>query len=187
MKSEWTGFAFIKNSTPCDQIHPIRPSGVCGLNLIVEAIDESRKFDSQSPYARASYRRTLLLIAWAAEQYIVLHIALHLPYVCGMSLKDVDGVEVDLALVLLGQFVEGGNLPSKGRSSKAAKDENSRLTAPKGVQPYRNFRVERLHGEVGCGVANLKGAFTCVHPHRLKWKEKVGRHRHSCHDMPEDF
>jgi hypothetical protein len=187
MKSEWPGLAFIENTTACDQIHSIRPPGVCGLNLIVEAIDQSGKFDPQPPHARASYRRTLLLIAWAAEQYIVLHIALHLPYVGGMSLKDVDGVEVDLALVLLGQFVEGGNLPSKGRSSKAAKDKNSRLIAPKGGQAHGRFCVQRLDGEFGCGIASLKGTFTCVHPHRLKGKEKVRRHRHSCHDMPEDF
>jgi hypothetical protein len=49
----------------------------------------------------------------------------------GRGFKDVDGVEINLALELLGQFVQGGNLPSKGRSSKAAEDENSRLIAPK--------------------------------------------------------
>lgn len=104
-----------------------------------------------------------------------------------MSFENVDGVEVNLALVLLGQFIEGGNLPSKGRSSKAAEDKNSRLVAPKGCQPHGSFRVECLDGEIGRGFANLKGTFTCVCPHRLKRKEKVRRHRHSCHDMPEDF
>jgi hypothetical protein len=104
---------FIENTTACDQIHSIRSSGVCGLNLIVEAIDESGKFDPEPPHARASYRGTLLLIARAAEQYIVLHIALHLPHVVGMSFENVDGVEVNLALVLLSQFVEGGNPPAE--------------------------------------------------------------------------
>jgi hypothetical protein len=155
MKSEWPGFAFIENTTACDQIHSIRPSVVCGLNLIVEAIDESGKFDPEPPHARASYRGTLLLIARAAEQYIVLHIALHLPHVVGMSFENVDGVEVNLALVLLGQFVQGGNLPPKGRSSKAAEDENSWLVAPKRSQLYGSFRVECLDGEIGGGIANL--------------------------------
>jgi len=122
MKSEWPGFAFIENTTGCDQIHSIRPASVCGLNLIVEAIDESGKFDPQPPHACTSYRSTLLLVAWAAEQYIILHIALHLPHVGGMSFENVDGVEVNLTLVLVSQFVEGGNLPPKGRSSKAAED-----------------------------------------------------------------
>src|ERR1700722_18720425 len=104
-----------------------------------------------------------------------------------MSFKDVDRVEVNLALVLLGQFVQGGNLPSKRRSSKAAEDENSRLIAPKGCQLHGRSRIECLDGEIGCGIANLKGALPCVRPHRLERKEKVRRHRHTCHDMPEDF
>jgi len=45
MKPEWSRFAFIENTAGCDQIHSIRPSGVCGLNLIVEAIDHSGKFN----------------------------------------------------------------------------------------------------------------------------------------------
>jgi len=104
-----------------------------------------------------------------------------------MGFEDVDGVEVNLAPVLLGQFVEGGNLPSKRRSSKAAEDENSRLIAPKRCQTHWRSRIECLDGEIGCEIANLEGALTCVCPHRFKWKEKVRGHRHSCHDMSEDF
>jgi hypothetical protein len=155
VKPEWSGFAFIENTTVCDQIHSIRPSGVCGLNLIVEAIDESGKFNPQPLNAHTSYRGALLLIAGAAEQYLVLHIALHLPYVGGMSLKDVDGVEVNLAPVLLSQFIQGGNLPPKGRSSIATEDENNRLIGPNGCQPHGRFRIECLDGEIGCGIANL--------------------------------
>ena len=130
MKPEWPGFAFIENTTVCDQIHSIRPSGVCGLHLIVEAIDDSGKFDPQSPHTCTSYRGALLLIARAAEQDLVLDIALHLPYVRGMSLQDVDRVEINLALVLLGQFVQGGNLPPKRRSSVTAEDENNWFICP---------------------------------------------------------
>lgn len=74
MNPEWPGFAFIENTTGYDQIHSIRPSGVCGLNPIAEAIDDSWEFDPQSLHAPTSYRGALLLIARAAEQYLVLHI-----------------------------------------------------------------------------------------------------------------
>ena len=104
-----------------------------------------------------------------------------------MSFKDVDGVEVNLTLVLLGQFVQDRNLPPKGRSRKAAEDEDNRLLAPKGCQTHGRSRIECLDGEIGGGIANLKGAFTRLCPHRLEREEKVRRHRHSCHDMPEDF
>jgi hypothetical protein len=130
MEPEWPGFAFIENTIGCDQIHSIRPSGIGCLDVIVEAIDDSGKFDAQPPYARASYRGAFFLIARAAEQYLIPHIALHRPHVGGMSLKDIDGVEVNLALVLFGQFVQGGNLPPEGRSSKAAEDQNDRLICP---------------------------------------------------------
>ena len=155
MKPEWPWFAFIENTTACDQIHSIRPSGVCGFNLIVEAIDERGEFDPQPLHAQTGNRGALLLIARAAKQYLVLHIALHLPYIGGMSFKDVDSVEINLVLILLGQFVQGGNLPPKGRSSIAAEDENNRLIAPKGCQPHGRFRIECLDGEIGCGIANL--------------------------------
>ena len=130
MKSEWPGFAFIENTAVCNQIHSIRPSCVCGLNLIVEAVDESGKFDPQPPHACTSYRSTLLLVAWAAEQYIILHIALHLPHVGGMCLKDIDRVKINLILVLRGQFVQGGNLPPKRWSSIAPEYQDDRFASP---------------------------------------------------------
>ena len=103
MKPERPGFAFIKNTAvPADQIHSIRPSGVRGLKLIVEAVNDGGKFDPQPPSrmapateARSSSSRG------TAEQHLVFHIALHLPYVGGMSFKDIHGVEVNLALILL--------------------------------------------------------------------------------------
>jgi hypothetical protein len=41
-----------------------------------------------------------------------------------MSFKNINCVKVDLALVLLGQLVQGGNLPPKRRSRIAAENEN---------------------------------------------------------------
>ena len=83
------------------------------------------------PYAFSGYRDAFCLIARAAKQHPIPNIALHLPYVRGMSLQDVDRVEINLTLVLLGQFVQGGNLPSKRRSGVAAEDENDGFTHPK--------------------------------------------------------
>jgi hypothetical protein len=56
---------------------------------------------------------------------------LHLPHIGGMRLKDIYSVESDLVAVLLGQFVQGGNLPPKGRSRVAAEDQDDRLLSPK--------------------------------------------------------
>jgi hypothetical protein len=103
MKPEWPWLALIDNATiGCDHIHTIRPSGVGGLHLVVEAIDDSGKFDAQFAHAGACYRSALILVAGAAEQHFVPNIALHLPYVGGMGLQNVDRIEINLALVLLG-------------------------------------------------------------------------------------
>jgi hypothetical protein len=51
-----------------------------------------------------------------------------------MRLKDINGVEVDLALVLLSQLVQGGNLPPKRRSGIAPEHQNDRLVRPEGRQ-----------------------------------------------------
>src|ERR1700691_5276246 len=103
MKAEWSWLALIENATiACDQIHAVRPAGVGALHLVVEAIDDSGKFDAQSAHTGTGYRGALFLIAGAAEQHFIANITLHLPYVRGMGLQDVDRIETNLALVPLG-------------------------------------------------------------------------------------
>jgi len=104
-----------------------------------------------------------------------------------MRLQDVDRVEINLALVLLGQFVQGGNLPPKRRSGVAAEDENDGLIYPKRRQFDGHPGIECLDCEVGRFTAYIERAFARAGPHGFKGKEKVGRHGHFCHDMPEDF
>jgi hypothetical protein len=47
-----------------------------------------------------------------------------------VSFKDIDSVKINLAFVLVRQFVQGGNLPPKGRSSIAAEHQDDRLLRP---------------------------------------------------------
>jgi hypothetical protein len=104
-----------------------------------------------------------------------------------MSLQDVYRVEINLALVLVGQFVQGGNLPSKRRSGVAAEDENDGLIYPKRRQFYGHPGIECFDCEVGRFAAYIESALAGAGPHGLKGEEKVGRHGHFCHDMSEDF
>jgi hypothetical protein len=47
VKPEWTWLALIEDLTiSCDEIHAVGPCGVGDLNLVVEAIDNSRKLDA---------------------------------------------------------------------------------------------------------------------------------------------
>ena len=117
-------------SIALNQVEAVRPAGVGGFHLIIKTINQRRELDMQLPNASASHRRALMLVARTAEQNVIADVALHLPDVGGMSFKNVDSVEVDLALVLLGQLVQGGNLPPKRRSGIAAENENDRPLRP---------------------------------------------------------
>ncbi len=101
VKAERSGLALIEDAAlGRDQIEAVGPARVGSLHLVVEAIYKRRKLDSQLPYTRTRYGGALRLVARAAEQHLVGYVALHCPHVGGMSLKDIDRVEVDLPLVL---------------------------------------------------------------------------------------
>lgn len=145
MKSEWSRFAFVHNAPiRFDQIKAVRPSCVRSLHTVIEAVNQGWEFDSQFPHARASDGGTFRFVARTPEKYLIVNIALHLPYVGGMGFQDVHSIKIDLALILLGQLVQGGNLPPKGRSRIAAEDQNDRLARPQGGELNGNFGIQRL-------------------------------------------
>ena len=133
MKAEWARLAFIENSTASpNQVESVGPARISALDSIVEAINQRWKFDAQLAHARACNESALYLIDWAAEEHLIAHIGLHLPHVRGMRLKNVNDVESDLVAVPLGELVQGGNLPPKGRSRIAAKNQDDWFVGPKG-------------------------------------------------------
>jgi hypothetical protein len=159
MKPEGSWFALVCD-TPVglDQVQAVRPTGVCRFDLIVEAIDQGLEFDAQLANAHTGYRGAFLLVARAAEEDVVANVALHLPHVGRMGFKDVDRVEIDLALVLLRKLIQGGNLTPKGRSRVAAEDENDRLLRPQRRQSYWGLVFKSLYGEIGRGTADVQAA-----------------------------
>ena len=131
MKTERPGLALIEDAAlRRNQIEAIRPAGIGLLHPVVEAVHEGGKLYAELPHACACYRGALRLVARAAEKHLFAHVTLHLPHIGGMCLKDIDRIEVDLTLVLFRQFVQGGNLPPKGRSGIAPKNEDDRLVCP---------------------------------------------------------
>ena len=140
MKPERAGFAFVADATaPLDEVQAVRPSGIGSFNPVVEAIDDGRELDSQLAHASSRYRGTFLLIAGTPEKHLVANIALHVPDVSGVRFENIDSVEINLALVLLGELIQGGNLPPKGRSSVTAEYQHDRFISPKGRQLHRGF------------------------------------------------
>jgi hypothetical protein len=135
MKTEWTWLALVENAAAlADEVKPVGPSRISGLHPVVETVNQRGEFDAQLAHARAGNNGALGLVPGAAEENIVFDIGLHLPHVGGMRLKDVNGVEADLVAILLGELVQGGNLPPKWRSGIAAEDQDHRPVDPKRLE-----------------------------------------------------
>ena len=131
MEAEGARLAFVCDSTAClNEVHAVRPTGISGFDLIIEIIDERWKFDVKTSDAGVCHRGAFGLISWAAKEDLVAHIALHLPHVSRMGFENVHGIEIYLALVLLRQFVQGGNLPPKWGSGIASEDQHHGLRSP---------------------------------------------------------
>jgi hypothetical protein len=58
---------------------------------------------------------------------VIPHVGLHLPYIGRVRLKNIDRVEPNPILILLGKLVQGGNLPPKWWSGIAPEHEHNRL------------------------------------------------------------
>jgi hypothetical protein len=128
MKTEGARFAFVEDTAPwSNQVHPVGPAGVGSLDAIVESVDECWEFDSKFAHASASHIETLALVFRAGKDNVIAHVGLHLPYIGRVRLKNIDRVEPNPILVLLGKLVQGGNLPPKWRSGIAPEDEHNRL------------------------------------------------------------
>jgi len=142
METERARFALVQYlPAGRDQVKAIWPTGVGRLHLIVEAIDQRRELDSELTYANSCERCALGLILGTCEEHSVLNVGLHLPNVGWMRLEDVNRVEGNSVLVLLGQLVQGGNLPPKWRSGVAAEYQHHRLRLPQRAQLNRGLGV----------------------------------------------
>ena len=123
VKAEGPRLALVKDTaTFAYQVESVGPAGVSRFDPIVEAIYERGKLDAQLAHTCAGNVGALNLVLRTAEEDVVANIGPHLPHISGMRFKNVNGVESDLVAILIGQLVQGGNLPPKRRSRIAAED-----------------------------------------------------------------
>jgi len=188
MKSEWPRAALVQNAPALrDQVKPVGPASVGSFHLVVEPIQQRWEVDAELAHAGVRHARPLRLVARAAEEDSILHIRLHLPHIGRVRLENVDSVEIDLALVLLSQLVEGGNLPPEWWSSVAAKHQNDRPLRPQRAEVNRDGVVEVLDRERRRSIANLEMPSTRASPEGFKGYDEVSRHRHMRHDATENL
>ena len=107
-----------------DDLEPVRPTGVGRFDRILKIIEQGGEIDLEISHAGMGYRTPFLQALGIGNQDLVLHIAVRLPAIGGVSFLDVDHVKGDLFLVLLVELVEFGNLPTKRRSGIAPEKQH---------------------------------------------------------------
>jgi hypothetical protein len=168
-EAEGAGFAFVNNPVVgVDQIQAVGPASVGALGRVAKLVKDRGKFNSQLAHAGAGNLPTLFFISWAGKNHFVLYIALHLPHVAGVCFQDVDHQEGDLAVVVVCELVESGNLPPEGRSSVAAKDKDDRFLGGESGELNAVALVELEQREVRSGIAGAEFAGAGVSPERLE-------------------
>jgi len=106
IEAKRAGLALVKNpSSGSNQIKPVRPRCVCSLDAIVESVDQRRELDAELAHAGSGDIESFSFVFRAGEEHVLAHVRLHLPHIGRVRFKDIDGVEIDLILVLLGQLV----------------------------------------------------------------------------------
>ena len=114
-----------------DDVESVRPAGVGRLDRVLKIIEQGWKIDLEIPYAGMGHGASFLQILGIGNQDFFFHVAVGLPGVRGVSFLDVDHVEGDLLFVLLVEFVQFGNLPTKWRSGVAPENQNHRPLSAK--------------------------------------------------------
>src|SRR5450631_113451 len=190
LKSKGTRLGLVANvALGVNQVKAIGPARVGLLGRIAELIDYRGNLDAEFPHTRPCQQRALSFTFRAGKNNFVFQIALHLPDVAGMCLRDVNDQEGNFAPVLLVKLVESGNLPPERRSSITAKDQNHGLPLRRqGGELHGGALVELHQREVGCRVANLQVTGPSARPQGFKRKEEKGDWaRQLRHEPPEGF
>ncbi len=168
-----------------DQVQTIGPGGVLLLDGIVDRIDQSRKGDMEPSNAGGSNFFSFLLGGGISKQDVFRHIALHLPEIARMRLRNVDDIGRDPVLVRLVQLVERGNLPAKRRSRVTSKDKHHRLDPAERRERHRTRVVEERKREIRSKVAQLETSGSRPLPHGFEGEQEERRWPDMHHDLGE--
>ena len=187
LESERTGLAFVGDAAVgVDEVQAVGPGGVGLLRCVTEFVEDGGELDAELAHAGSGDEAAFVFILRAGEDDLILDVALHLPDVAGMGFEDVDHQEGDLAVVVVIQLVQSGNLPPKRWSSIAAEHEHNGLLRVEARELDAGAFVELEEIEIGSGIAETEFAGARVGPCGLKGEEEKGSGAwHVRHDAGE--
>jgi hypothetical protein len=188
-EAEGAGRAFEDDTVVgIDEVKSVGPSGVGAFGGVAELVEHSGELDAELANAGAGDDGALFFVLRAGEDHVVFDVALHLPDVAGVGFEDVDRQERDLAVIVVVEFVESGNLPPEGRSSVAAEDEDNWLLGGERGELDGLALIELEEREVGRGVAGAEFPSASVGPEGFEGQaQEHDGGGHARHDAAEGF
>jgi hypothetical protein len=127
-KPKGTRFAFECNAAlGVDQVNAIRPARVGLFRRIAKLVEHRWKLYAEFPHASPGDEYAIFFSFRAGKNNLVFDIALHLPDVAGMRLRDVNNQESNTIVILLVELIQGRNLPPERRSRIAAEYQDHGL------------------------------------------------------------
>jgi len=110
-----------------DQVDAVGPACICLFRRIAKLVKNGGKLNIEFSHASPGHKSPFLFAFRTAENDRVFNIALHLPDVAGMRLRNVNHQESDAAAVLLVKRIESGSLPPERRSGVTPEYQHHRL------------------------------------------------------------
>ena len=135
-----------------DDVQPLGPGGVGGLGGVAHVINAEgqRKLVARGEILGDGYALPESFRLHVAN--VIFHVGLHLPFVGGMRLADVNGEKIRVVLVVVVDLNDVAYLAAKRRSSEAAKHQYQRTRADAFANVKMIDAVKRQEANVG-GIA----------------------------------
>jgi hypothetical protein len=141
-----------------DDVEPFWPGGVGVVSGVVDVVyaEGNGIVEALDEVVGDGYALSESLGLGVAD--VVLHVGLHLPFVGGMSLADIDRQEVGVIFIVVVNLHHVTDVAAEGRSSVAAEDDDKRARAGAFANVEMICAVEGEEASVGGVVANFEGA-----------------------------
>ena len=155
LKAEGTRHTFERNAAVgIDKVETVWPTRIVLLNLVLHGIEQGGHGNVKFAHAGRSNPLAISGVGGILEDDAFLDVALRLPEIARVRFINVNNKESDMLAILLVKLVERGNLPAKGRSGIAAKDEHDGLHAAKRREGDSAGVVQQRESEIGRRIAD---------------------------------
>jgi hypothetical protein len=187
---EWAHAAAIGDAAGfVDDVEAFGPGGVGVIGGIGHVVDAEGKRKIEALRKIVADGEALLQRRGLGVADVLFDVGLHLPFVGGMRFADIDRQKIGVVFVIVEDLDDVTDLATKGRSSKAAENENERFAGGAFANVETVGAVQREETGIGRGVADFQVAAMHVRERVADHVERVpgaARHNAECNEGDDD-